>query len=233
MIASAFELHPCNRRYMEGVREHSPKKSVSLLVSLLAAISFSSGCSRDNRDSPVPTSTERATSNDQPLRVVATYSILGDWVQKIGGEQVALTVLVGPEGDAHTYEPTPRDSVALAEAEILFENGLGFEVWLDRLFQASDSAAQRVVVTQSIKPCELVVSDSRTEIDPTSKQSSRHCAERQTQSMCRHLHCQSQHVPASGRSNPSVSLLHPLRQTCVMPIGAAAFGAGEESKVLS
>jgi zinc/manganese transport system substrate-binding protein len=97
---------------------------------------------------------------------VATYSILGDWVQTIGGDQIALTVLVGPEGDAHTYEPTPRDSVALAEADILFENGLGFEVWLDRLFQASNSGARRVIVTEAIKPRELFVSDSRSEIDP-------------------------------------------------------------------
>ena len=147
------------------------RKHRFLLVSLLAAMSCVSGCSRDNRDVPVPASTEIATSddrapNDQPLRVVATYSIPGDWVRTIGGKRVALTVLVGPEGDAHTYEPTPRDSVVLAEADILFENGLGFEVWLDRLFQASDSAARRVVITDSIRPREMVVSKSRTEIDP-------------------------------------------------------------------
>ena len=100
------------------------------------------------------------------IRVVATYSILGDWVRTIGKEEIELTVLVGPEGDAHTYEPTPRDSVALAEADILFENGMGFEVWLDPLFRASGSKARRVVVTESIVPRELAVSDSRTEIDP-------------------------------------------------------------------
>lgn len=131
----------------------------------LAAISCLSGCASGDRDSSVQHSLDRST-NDQPLRVVATYSILGDWVEKIGGDRVDLTILVGAEGDAHTYEPTPRDSVALAEAEILFENGLGFEVWLDGLFAASDSAASRVVVTDAIKPRELVVSKSRTEIDP-------------------------------------------------------------------
>lgn len=146
------------------------RKTRFLVVSLLATLAFVSGCSRFVGDLPVSTSAEAATSDsassDQPLRVVATYSILGDWVRKIGGEQVALTVLVGPEGDAHTYDPTPRDSVALAEADVLFENGLGFEVWLDRLFVASDSGARRVVVTESVKPREILVSDSRTEIDP-------------------------------------------------------------------
>ncbi|MFM7922674.1 MAG: metal ABC transporter solute-binding protein, Zn/Mn family, partial [Planctomycetaceae bacterium] len=70
---------------------------------------------------------------------MATYSILGDWVRNVGGEHVLLTTLVGPGGDAHTYEPTPQDSAAVADAALLFENGLGFEVWLDRLFEASGS----------------------------------------------------------------------------------------------
>lgn len=139
------------------------------LASFLSAIFCFSGCSTGDRDSPNSYSSDASASqskDDQPLRVVATYSILGDWVQKIGGDRIALTILVGPEGDAHTYEPTPRDSVALAKADILFENGLGFEVWLDDLFDASESAAPRVVVTDAIKPRELAVSDSRTEIDP-------------------------------------------------------------------
>ena len=131
-----------------------------LLVGLLSAVFFVTGCS------PGDIAKDDQSQPDQPLRVVATYSILGDWVQKVGGDRIELTVLVGAEGDAHTYEPTPRDSVALAKADVLFENGLGFEVWLDGLFEASDSGAQRVIVTESIKPRELVVSDSRTEIDP-------------------------------------------------------------------
>lgn len=142
---------------------------------LLAAIFCASGCSQPaaerSGDQPSDSDSDSDSAREQdsgkrPIRVVATYSILGDWVQTIGGDEIELTVLVGPEGDAHTFEPTPRDSVALAAADILFENGLGFEVWLDRLFQASNSEARRVVVTESIKPRELVVSDSRTEIDP-------------------------------------------------------------------
>ena len=146
------------------------RKSCLWLLCLLIA-TYSTGCSDSASDSSGSATSEHAAPNEhsrdgEPIRVVATYSILGDWVQKVGGDRIALTVLVGAEGDAHTYEPTPRDSVALAEADILFENGLGFEVWLDRLFEASDSKAKRVVVTETIKPRELVVSESRTEIDP-------------------------------------------------------------------
>ncbi len=148
------------------------KTTIGLLSGyLLAAIICISGCSRSDRELAVPSSALSESAREQgsgnrPIRVVATYSILGDWVRSIGGDEIELTVLVGAEGDAHTYEPTPRDSVALAEADILFENGMGFEVWLERLFQASNSPARRVVVTESIKPRELVVSESRTEIDP-------------------------------------------------------------------
>ncbi len=148
------------------------KTTVGLLYGyLLAALFCFSGCSPSDRERTVPSSgftdsaAEQAFGN-RPIRVVATYSILGDWVRNIGGDEIELTVLVGAEGDAHTYEPAPRDSVALAEADLLFENGMGFEVWLERLFQASNSAARRVVVTESIEPRELVVSESRTEIDP-------------------------------------------------------------------
>lgn len=87
-----------------------------------------------------------------PLKVVATYSILGDLVQNVAGDLVTLTTLVGPGGDTHTYEPTPRDSAALTEADILFENGLEFESWLDDIFTASRSTATRVAVSENITP---------------------------------------------------------------------------------
>ena len=86
------------------------------------------------------------------LKVVATFSILGDLVANVGGDRVALRTLVGPGGDAHTFEPSPEDGVALAEAALIFENGLGFEPWLDKLYTASGSRARRVVVTEKIAP---------------------------------------------------------------------------------
>ena len=88
----------------------------------------------------------------EPVKAVATYSVLGDFIENIGGDLVDLTVLVGREGDAHEYEPTPQDSVALANAQLIFENGLGFESWLQELVQASGSSATRVVVTEGITP---------------------------------------------------------------------------------
>lgn len=100
----------------------------------------------NTNNTPVPTG---ATSSKLP--VVATYSILGNLVQLVGGEQIELTTLVGPGGDAHTFEPTPADSTALIKSRLLFENGLEFEPWLDDMFTASGSQATRIVVTEGIQ----------------------------------------------------------------------------------
>jgi ABC-type Zn uptake system ZnuABC Zn-binding protein ZnuA len=89
-------------------------------------------------------------SENADLNAVATYSILGDLVENVGGESVELTTLVGPNGDAHTFEPAPSDNAALAEADVVFENGLQFETWLDDLYGSSGSEAQRVMVTDDV-----------------------------------------------------------------------------------
>ena len=87
-----------------------------------------------------------------PVRVVATYSILGNLVENVGGGSVELTTLVGPDVDAHTFEPAPSDNAELSEADVVFENGLEFETWLDELYESSGSGAERTVVTRNIDP---------------------------------------------------------------------------------
>ncbi|MGB0531423.1 MAG: metal ABC transporter solute-binding protein, Zn/Mn family, partial [Paracoccaceae bacterium] len=74
---------------------------------------------------------------EEPLPVVATFSILGDMVERIGGEHIALTTLVGPDGDTHVYQPTPKAARSVAEADVLFLNGLEFEGWLERLAESA------------------------------------------------------------------------------------------------
>ena len=86
----------------------------------------------------------------KPTPVVATFSILGDMVERIGGNHVAVTTLVGPDGDAHVYQPTTADARAVSQAQVIFENGLEFEGWLDRLIKASNFGGTRVVATNGI-----------------------------------------------------------------------------------
>ncbi len=88
----------------------------------------------------------------EPLPVVASFSILGDLVQQVGGEQVRVITLVGSDSDAHLYRPTPADARAVAEARLVVLNGLGFEGWMERLLEASGGQGQRVVASDGITP---------------------------------------------------------------------------------
>ena len=90
-----------------------------------------------------------AVADEQP-RVVATFSILGDMVSRVGGDHITLTTIVGPDGDAHVYQPTPQDAKAVSEADVLIVNGLEFEGWLDRLTEASGFDGEVVVATAGI-----------------------------------------------------------------------------------
>src|SRR5688500_11677982 len=95
-------------------------------------------------------------AQDTRLKVVATYSIQGVIVQSVAGDNIDMTVLVGPDGAAHAYDPTPQDAIALAEQDLIFENGLEFESWLDALYASSGSTATQVVVSEGIEPLAFV-----------------------------------------------------------------------------
>ncbi len=93
-----------------------------------------------------------SAASDKPLKVVATFSILGDMVSRIGGDLVSVTALVGPDGDTHVYRPTPAAARTVSEADILVVNGLGFEGWLDRLIETTGFKGVRAVATAGIDP---------------------------------------------------------------------------------
>ena len=96
---------------------------------------------------------------DEPLPVVASFSILGDLTARVGGDRIALTTLVGPDGDAHVYEPGPGDARAVSEARLLVVNGLGFEGWMDRLKGAAGFDGIEVVATAGVEPLKLAEDD--------------------------------------------------------------------------
>jgi zinc/manganese transport system substrate-binding protein len=89
------------------------------------------------------------------LKVVASFSILGDFVKNVGGDRVDVTTLVGPNGDVHVYTPTPADAKKIADARLVIINGLGLEGWLPRLIQASGGKAPIITATRGITPLRL------------------------------------------------------------------------------
>ena len=88
----------------------------------------------------------------EKLKVIATFSILGDFVRNVGGDRLEVGTLVGPNGNAHVYAPSPGDAKKVAEAKLVFVNGMGYEGWLERLVKASGTKAPIVVATKGIKP---------------------------------------------------------------------------------
>jgi zinc/manganese transport system substrate-binding protein len=96
----------------------------------------------------LPTAVQAQTA---PIPVTATFSIIGDMVKQVGGDRIALTVLAGPDQDAHAYQPAARDLKAIGEAKLVISNGLGFESWLGRIRNSSGSKAEFVEVAAKIK----------------------------------------------------------------------------------
>ena len=94
-----------------------------------------------------------AAGDAEPRKLaVASTSIIADLVRNVGGERLDVKALVGANGDAHVYSPTPGDAREIAAAAIVFVNGLGLEGWLPRLVGASGSKAPVIAVSKGITP---------------------------------------------------------------------------------
>jgi zinc/manganese transport system substrate-binding protein len=86
------------------------------------------------------------------IEVVASFSILGDLVREVGGERATVHALVGPDQDAHVYEPRPSDARRAGTARLVVTNGLGFDDWLPRLARSSGYKGAVVVASDGIRP---------------------------------------------------------------------------------
>jgi zinc/manganese transport system substrate-binding protein len=91
----------------------------------------------------------------EKINVVASFSILGDFVRNVGGYRVNVTTLVGPDSDVHVYTPAPADAKKIADAKLVIINGLGLEGWLPRLVQSSGGKAAIVTASNGIVPRKL------------------------------------------------------------------------------
>jgi zinc/manganese transport system substrate-binding protein len=113
----------------------------NLTHKLLAPLAFAVLCSASLAADKIP--------------VTASFSILGDLVQVVGGERVAVTTLVGPDQDAHVFEPKPTDAKTILASKLVLTNGLGFEPWAHKLVKAAGYKGATVVASQGVKPRQL------------------------------------------------------------------------------
>ena len=112
----------------------------------------------------------QGASADDKMKVAASFSILGDMVKQVGDDRIDVVTFVGPNGDAHVYEPTPADAKALSESKILFINGLGLEGWMTRLENSSGFKGKVVTASTGVNPRKMV-EDEKTITDPHAWQS--------------------------------------------------------------
>jgi zinc/manganese transport system substrate-binding protein len=123
---------------MKGTTMQRPMKVIAIAIAILGLA--------------IAPMARTVSAQDDPIKATATFSILGDLVQNVGGDLVEVQTLVGADSDAHTFEPAPADIATLGEAEIIFESGFNFEPWLDGLIDASGTDAPVIVVSEGITP---------------------------------------------------------------------------------
>ena len=112
-----------------------------LLAPLAAAVLSASALAADAPAAPIP--------------VTASFSILGDLVRVVGGERVAVKTLVGPDEDAHVFEPRPSDAKMVLQSRLLVTNGLGFEPWAEKLAKSAGYKGPMAVASKGVKPRSL------------------------------------------------------------------------------
>jgi zinc/manganese transport system substrate-binding protein len=95
--------------------------------------------------------TAQAQTAPPRVQVVASFTILADFVRQVAGERAEVTSLVGPDSDAHVYRPTPADARKLKGAGLVIINGLGFESFMDRLIRSSGTRATVITATKGVE----------------------------------------------------------------------------------
>lgn len=93
-----------------------------------------------------------AQQSNVKLKVVVTFSVLGDMVRQIGSDLVDVKVIVPENADPHIYQPTPKDALLIAQADLVIRNGLGFEGWIDRLIDNSGYKGPYIIAAKKVTP---------------------------------------------------------------------------------
>jgi len=127
------------------------KHWLTILIAILTLIAFS-GCRPQAAEEAdeLPTLSPVSLTTGERLRVVATTSIVADVAQNVGGEWIELTTLLPLGADPHTYQPTPQDAAAIANAHVVLANGAGLEVFLEPLLESSGATGRVVPVSYGI-----------------------------------------------------------------------------------
>src|SRR3981189_2860968 len=82
-----------------------------------------------------------------PLKIVCSFTVLADFAKQVGGDDVDVRSLVGPNADVHGFEPSPGDARLVATADLVIVNGLGLDIWLPKLARSAGFAGPVITPT--------------------------------------------------------------------------------------
>jgi ABC-type Zn uptake system ZnuABC Zn-binding protein ZnuA len=134
------------------------KPSLRVFAALIAVIWLAS--------SALVTTAGAQEQEPDKLKVVASFSILEDFVANVGGDAVELESIVPAGGDAHSFDPEPDQVASVGDADLVVEIGIGFEPWLADMMDASGSDAQLVTVTNGLDLIDGQGDDHEAEASP-------------------------------------------------------------------
>ncbi len=87
----------------------------------------------------------------EKLRVVTTFTIIGDMARNVAGDAAEVNSLIPPGAEVHNFQPTPSDIRTASEADLVLWNGLGLEAWFERFFRNLRDVPA-VVLTEGVVP---------------------------------------------------------------------------------
>ncbi len=103
----------------------------------------------------LPAAARAQGSPGSTLNILASFTILADFARAIGGARLRVASLVGPNQDAHRYQPRPSDLRAVTGAAVMISNGLGYEGWVERLVRSAGFKGVAVVASTSVAPLRI------------------------------------------------------------------------------
>jgi len=128
----------------------SRARRAAMATAALAALALvGAGCGEDG--STTPTGGDQAAATAEPIKVVATTTVLGDVVSQIGGDAADVTQILKPNADAHDYEPRPQDVTATADAELVVQSGDNLDTWMGDVVEQSGTEADVLDVSENLE----------------------------------------------------------------------------------
>lgn len=121
------------------------------LTAALVLMALLTACGVQGESSLSGETAEAAADTGSKLRVVATTTIAGDVVRVVGGESIELTTLMPLGTDPHSFDPSPRDVAAVADADVVFMNGVGLEAFLEPMLENAGGEAEVVTLAEGIE----------------------------------------------------------------------------------